>query len=163
MKGATPEPLPQGGQRGYRRAMRYWFVLALVMLASPAAADPLEGLKGEKRPLLLFSKSRSLSSLDRQVDLLRELRPELEDRDMVVLVTAGSDDTYSAIGYTSLPRGASRDLRRRFAPQGSGLTVVLVGKDGGEKARFQNVVDPQELFDIIDAMPMRQREMRGEG
>ena len=128
-------------------------------MPATALADPLAGLRGEKRVLLLFSKSRSLSTLDRFVDLLRERRPDLEERDMVVLVTAGSDPTYSAIGYTSLPSGANRDLRRRFEPQRSGLTVVLVGKDGTEKARFRSVVDPDAIFALVDAMPMRQREI----
>ena len=153
---------------------------ALAPLAvGPAAADPLAGLVGEKRPLLLFSKSRSLSSLDRQVDLLRELRPELEERDVVVLVTAGNDQTYNAIGYSDLPRGAARALRRRFDPFGagpgtadptvpgrgatSGLSVILVGKDGTEKARWRNLVEPEAIFRAIDAMPMRREEMQAEG
>ena len=165
-------------------AMKTAFTLPLAALlamtvATPAAADPLDGLRGSKRPLLLFSKSRSLSSLDRQVDLLRELRPELQERDVVVLVTAGNDETYNAIGYSDLPRGAARALRRRFDPFGagpgtadptvpgrgatSGLTVILVGKDGTEKRRWRGLVDPQDIFDAIDAMPMRQREMGAEG
>ena len=131
----------------------------MLVLPGAAIAAPLDGLRGEKRVLLLFSKSRSLSSLDRLVDLLRERRPDLEERDTVVLVTAGSDPTYSAIGYTSLPAGANRDLRRLYKPEGSGLVTVLVGKDGGEKARFRGVADPDAIFDLIDAMPMRQREM----
>ena len=131
-------------------------------MPATALADPLAGLRGEKRVLLLFSKSRSLSTLDRFVDLLRERRPDLEERDMVVLVTAGSDPTYSAIGYTSLPSGANRDLRRRFAVPvrgGSGLVAVLVGKDGTEKARYAGVADPDAIFALVDSMPMRQREI----
>ena len=139
--------------------MRTLLLLALLLAPVTALADPLSGLQGEKRPLLLFSKSRSLSSLDRQVDRLRDFRAELEERDMVVLVTAGNDQTYSAIGYSDLPRNANRELTRRFAPQGSGLTVVLVGKDGTEKRRWTKLVDPEEILDLIDTMPMRQREM----
>ena len=89
---------------------------AVAMIPSSAHADPLDGLRGSKRVLLLFSKSRSLSSLDRQIDLLRELRPELDERDMVVLVTAANDETYNAIGYSDLPRGAARDLLRPVRP-----------------------------------------------
>ena len=39
-----------------------------------------------------------------------------------------------------------------------GLTVILIGKDGGEKGRWSQLVDPDEVFALIDAMPMRQRE-----
>jgi hypothetical protein len=37
---------------------------------------------------------------------------------------------------------------------------VLVGKDGGIKARQQGKLDLNAFFALIDAMPMRQREMR---
>ncbi|MCS4120976.1 hypothetical protein GGP45_001318 [Salinibacter ruber] len=38
--------------------------------------------------------------------------------------------------------------------------VVLVGKDGTEKRREAEPVSARSVFDTIDAMPMRQREMR---
>ncbi len=40
------------------------------------------------------------------------------------------------------------------------FTLILVGKDGGEKFRSGKITTTQELFAIIDAMPMRQSEMR---
>ena len=132
-------------------------------LAAPASAqgaDPLAALKGEKRIVLLFSKSRSLAALDRQEAEFRERRPDVRERDMVVFTVPGSDPVQDAIGYERLPYGATRALRRRYAPEGTGLTVVLIGKDGGEKARWERAVDPDEVFALIDAMPMRQREMR---
>ena len=135
--------------------------IALLMSVSPAhAADPLAGLQGKSRPVLLFAKSRSDASLDKQIDLLRERRPDLSERDIVVFRTAGNEDTRSAIGYVDLPRGAAFELRRRFAPLRSGLTVVLVGKDGTEKARWERLVPPQDIFDLVDSMPMRKQEAK---
>ena len=123
-------------------------------------SETLDQLKWEKRPLLLFAKSRSFAPLDKQVDLLRQYRPDLEDRDMVVLSTTGRQETNAAIGYFPIARGTARQLRRQFEPAERGLTVILVGKDGTEKGRWQQIVEPQDLFDIIDSMPMRQQEMR---
>jgi len=40
------------------------------------------------------------------------------------------------------------------------VEYVLIGKDGGEKRRWQDSLPRGELFDTIDAMPMRQYEMR---
>ena len=138
-------------------------LLACCLSFSPTgsvfAADSLKALQWKKRPLLLFSKSRSDASLDKQVALLRELRPELRERDMIVLRTSGTEETRSVIGYTSINRGTARSLRRQFKPQERGLTVVLIGKDGEEKQCWNRVVDPQELFDLIDAMPMRKKEI----
>ena len=38
--------------------------------------------------------------------------------------------------------------------------MVLVGKDGRVKRRRDEPMPPEELWAIIDAMPMRQDEMR---
>ena len=50
-------------------------------------------------------------------------------------------------------------LSRRAKCQGD-LDFVLIGKDGGEKMRWQGNLPRRALFDTIDAMPMRQYEMR---
>lgn len=125
-----------------------------------AQTGPLDGFLGKNRPLLMFAGSRSDASLDRQVDILRERRPDLRDRDMVVVQIAGTEEPRMAIGYADIPRGANRELRKRFdVTKRRGLTVILIGKDGTEKARWKQRVDPNVIFDIIDQMPMRQREM----
>jgi uncharacterized protein DUF4174 len=49
------------------------------------------------------------------------------------------------------------DVHEREAP---GFTVELLGKDGGVKARWSDVVGREELWARIDAMPMRRRELR---
>ena len=38
--------------------------------------------------------------------------------------------------------------------------AVLVGKDGGEKDRRREL-DLERIFGMVDAMPMRRREMEG--
>ncbi len=55
---------------------------------------------------------------------------------------------------------AARGLRERFDVPRGAFRVVLVGKDGTEKRRAPKPVPARSLFDTIDAMPMRQREMR---
>ena len=82
---------------------------------------------------------------------------------MEVFTISGSGPVQDAIGYTRFRAGANRDLRRRFEPNRLGLTVVLVGKDGLEKGRWNRPVDVDEIFALIDTMPMRQREMRESG
>ncbi|WP_414566229.1 MULTISPECIES: DUF4174 domain-containing protein [unclassified Anabaena] len=39
---------------------------------------------------------------------------------------------------------------------------MLVGKDGQSKRREDNPIDPKVIFQQIDMMPMRQREMQGD-
>ena len=49
-------------------------------------------------------------------------------------------------------------LRQGFQP--GGFKLVLVGKDGGVKLEQDAVLAPEELFAVIDRMPMRRNEMR---
>ena len=41
------------------------------------------------------------------------------------------------------------------------ITVVLIGKDGGEKLRREKGATLGEIFGLIDTMPMSRREMQG--
>ncbi|MEM7519319.1 MAG: DUF4174 domain-containing protein [Planctomycetota bacterium] len=40
---------------------------------------------------------------------------------------------------------------------------MLVGKDGGIKRRWSEPLEPQEVFELIDVMPMRRSEVRRRG
>lgn len=51
-------------------------------------------------------------------------------------------------------------LRARYKVDGSGFRVVLVGKDGGVKRDQREPIAAARLYGTIDAMPMRQDEMR---
>ncbi|MEM6490149.1 MAG: DUF4174 domain-containing protein [Pseudomonadota bacterium] len=97
------------------------------------------------RPILVFAGAEDDPRLAAQLDALRAAALELAERDNVVIVDRGGDSA----------------LARRFRP--NGFTVILVGKDGGEKLRRTEVTPPQDLNDLIDTMPMRRREMREDG
>ena len=53
----------------------------------------------------------------------------------------------------------SAAARSRFRVEDGAFAAVLVGRDGGEKFRSSEPVPAEKLFGLIDAMPMRQREM----
>ena len=62
-----------------------------------------------------------------------------------------------------LTKATVRRLRDRFGVPPRASRIVLVGKDGTEKHRDADLIPARSHFDTIDAMPMRQREMREEG
>ena len=82
---------------------------------------------------------------------------ELKDRDLLVVYLFPAegrieDKTLSAEDTTS--------LRERYGVEKDDFIVVLVGKDGTAKERLEEPMKPADLFAMVDAMPMRQREMR---
>ncbi|KAB0465333.1 MULTISPECIES: DUF4174 domain-containing protein [Vibrio] len=82
---------------------------------------------------------------------------QLDERDVVIMVIAESGYTVP----TWLEEEFNLDAVTRIykIPKGS-HTAVLIGKDGKEKYRWSGKTDWQKITNIIDEMPMRQREMQ---
>jgi hypothetical protein len=58
------------------------------------------------------------------------------------------------------PEGARERELEVVEREGQAFQVELSGKDGGVKARWDNLVGVSELWARIDAMPMRRRQLR---
>ena len=119
------------------------------------------------RPVLVFAADEGVPMLATQrrawggaegVVLGSSAAQGFWERDVVVyVVTPTSVTREGALG--AAPMAPSPALRERFAPEGD-FTVVLVGKDGGEKMRVSGeVLTRDALFARIDSMPMRRSEM----
>ncbi|MEM6662569.1 MAG: DUF4174 domain-containing protein [Pseudomonadota bacterium] len=103
-------------------------------------AAGLDDYRWQHRPILVFAASED-PRLKQQMGRFDAAAEDLADRDNILIV-----DTEPASA-----------LRARFRP--ADFTVILVGKDGGEKFRRNGLVDPDELNALIDTMPMRLQEM----
>ena len=53
-------------------------------------------------------------------------------------------------------------LSSEFGISPNSFSAVLIGKDGGEKLRVNDVPDLQTIYAVIDGMPMRGREMNAD-
>ena len=110
----------------------------------------LEAYKWEKRLLLLFAPALENTELVRQQEMIRKGRPGIAERQIEVLEVVPG-------GNASAMR---EDLLRKFGVEAGSYTLLLLGKDGQEKYRSQKAVPLEEVFRIIDQMPMRRQEMR---
>ncbi|MDI1249127.1 MAG: DUF4174 domain-containing protein [Lacunisphaera sp.] len=86
-----------------------------------------------------------------------------ETRRLVISAPGPEHPAYREQAAVLLPawRGLlERDfvIETRFGP--AAFSVVLIGKDGGEKLRQTTPLAPADLFALVDAMPMRQAEIR---
>ena len=121
----------------------------------PARADPLVPLRWKRRPLVVLAPAPDDPRLLRQRALVEAEAAAFAERDQVLVEVAGEA---ARIDGAEADGGAA--LRARFGVASEGFAVILVGKDGGEKARWSAPVSPGDVFARIDAMPMRRREMR---
>jgi len=129
------------------------------MKAAPMA-EALSELRDKFRVVLVFHPAQAEAgrtpsgTFRNQVELLKEGHSQLTERDVVVIPVPSAD------GYGTFPAKEEFSLRRQFRVAPDEFTVVLVGKDGGEKFRSNLPVTIEELDALIDAMPMRQQEVR---
>ncbi|MAI67049.1 MAG: hypothetical protein CMJ26_04140 [Phycisphaerae bacterium] len=92
-----------------------------------------------------------------QLELFSTLDAELANRNLLII---NSNDSTIFFGNNIVGVPNTRGTMKRFGLDENQYEMVLIGKDGGVKRRYSNIVDPQVIFDIIDAMPMRMREMQ---
>ncbi len=118
----------------------------------------LSTYRGANRLLLVFAPSASDGRAGRQRELLEGRRAGLEHRDLLEFRLVEDGPGEAENGPVS-PRESAR-LRRAFDVVDGSFALVLVGKDGGAKFRSDEPLPARDIFDRIDAMPMRRREMR---
>ena len=112
----------------------------------------------QNRLLLIFAPSEDYPAYRFLADELRRQQNGVHDRDL--LVFALLEKGQSRLGDARLDQATGEALKKRFSVKQGAFTVVLIGKDGGEKLRREKSVTLGEIFDLIDTMPMRRREMR---
>ena len=71
------------------------------------------------------------------------------------IVTEGT----STLDGNVVDTNQAQRLRSALGIGANSFSVVLIGKDGGEKLRVNDVPDLQAIYAVIDGMPMRGREM----
>jgi len=118
----------------------------------------LDQYKWKNRLILIFANSQQDSILLKTQQQAIIYKDEIIDRDLLLIYSV--EKGKSAANDSLLPDSVSSALREKYdVPQGS-FSIILIGKDGGEKLRQVGRIDFKEIFGRIDAMPMRQSEMR---
>ena len=118
----------------------------------------LKHYQWQNRLLLIFAPSEDYPAYRFLADELRRKQDGVHDRD--VLVFSLLEKGQSRLGDARLDQATGEALRKRFSVKQGTFTVILIGKDGGEKLRREEGANLREIFGLIDTMPMRRREMR---
>ncbi|WP_048305933.1 DUF4174 domain-containing protein [Halomonas sp. PR-M31] len=147
-----------------RAALFFTICLIVWSLAVPSAfaadnpANPLITDRGKFRPLILITPDIDNEDYIRMREQLQRHREEFDDRRMVLYSVEGGNGHRAGRPMTRFETEALFEALE-VDPQGP-MKVILVGYDGGKKMQLDGFVDPRQVFDIIDKMPMRQSEQR---
>lgn len=128
--------------------------LSLGMIA--LNGQPLARHQWKDRLVLIFSNTSDNAQSREQMDRFEDERAEVKDRDLLLYrITPGL-----VKGPEDLPELTSEWFYKYYKVGKDEFNVILIGKDGGEKLRSEELIPPEKIFELIDSMPMRQAEMK---
>ncbi len=112
----------------------------------------------ENRVLILFAEQESGSIPAEQLEIFNQHQEGMKERDLLVYQiysTSGKGPD----GKTLSPEQV-KEWRKRWKVDSNDFVLILIGKDGGTKLRKKALTPIDQIFDLIDSMPMRQAEMK---
>lgn len=118
-----------------------YLILNLLLLFSLAKEQP-----ANRRVLYIFGSGKHQLLVDNQVRLLRDMENGCRERDLDIIQVNKLSDQQKYL--------------KQYGVREAEFRVILIGKDGGVKLNSQQPVTVNQIFELIDSMPMRQHEMR---
>lgn len=118
----------------------------------------LSQFKWKNRLLLQFTPHRDHPSFDNLHQAMINRKGEVQDRDLIVFEIV--EEGPSTVNGADLDPQTSLWLRKQFNAPGGEFTLVLIGKDGEVKLNRRERTKIEDIFGLIDSMPMRRREIR---
>ncbi len=125
--------------------------------AQQSGLTTLAALKVHMRPLLVFAPRPNDPQLEIQIRTLNEHAAEAQERDLVAIGLPYQNPSPTPLQLSSDEAEAAR---RKFHVAPTDFLVILIGKDGGAKLRSTKPLSMNKLSAAIDAMPMRQDEIK---
>ena len=103
-----------------------------------------------KRVIILLADSPDNENFISQMNIFGSQENEMAERDLILISNHSQ----------KIPIPERNLLYENYVLPGSNFTIVLLGKDGGVKLKRIEPVPADELYALIDSMPMRKRELK---
>ncbi|WKV11938.1 DUF4174 domain-containing protein [Marivirga harenae] len=129
------------------------------MSCTQAQNTRLDDFQWENRLLIIYTREVKSSQLDNQLAEIIRNNEGYNVRDLKVIllrdrqVKVWNSEKDNALNFDQTMKELNIDQSILYYN-------LLIGKDGGVKSRRISPITNKKLFETIDAMPMRQREMR---
>lgn len=139
--------------------MKILSLILCICTFSQINAQNLSQHRWQNRLILLLTSDTKSSSYQDQVKLLKVDPKGLKERKLLV--------------YSATPQRFKQGLNKKEWQAGDrfysrfqreeGFEFLLIGLDGGVKHRQSTVMKLEQLYTLIDGMPMRRAEMNDRG
>jgi hypothetical protein len=134
------------------------FELHLASVGAYSQATPFSlGLyHWEARVLVVSAPGSDDPQLKAQIDALDASRDDFADRDLVLVTLL--DDGVSTAGSRELSVEEAAAAREALGIRAGSFALRLIGKDGSVKLSNDEPTSMDDIYALIDTMPMRRRE-----
>lgn len=124
----------------------------------------LEKHKWTNRILIVKSVDAESNKYQEQVKEFTNSTEELIDRKLILYKIVEENFTLTVYKNSTLNSSGkvSRKLAESILNEKENFEIILIGLDGGIKLQKTEVLTKQELFNTIDAMPMRRNEIKNQ-
>lgn len=127
-----------------------------VNLRSTNKEFSLDNYQWKNRVILIVADGTN-TLLRNQTELFLLDKKGLSERDLLIFAV-GENHISEIIDGNEFPIPVT--FKESLSINNNSFEVILIGKDGGIKLREKSPITRQRLYGTIDAMPMRQAEMR---
>ncbi|MCC5941958.1 MAG: DUF4174 domain-containing protein [Balneolaceae bacterium] len=118
----------------------------------------LSDYRWENRVLILYANSALDDQYTNQMQVFSNHRDGMEERDLIIISLFNEGSSF--LGDKTISLQSTESLIGKFAPDEETYKLILIGKDGGVKLQSESTITAENLFGLIDSMPMRRQEMR---
>nr|MBC7611761.1 DUF4174 domain-containing protein [Pseudopedobacter sp.] len=99
------------------------------------------------RKVILFYPKNKIDTVSKQVKILSKDLVGLSERQIKITCVVTNTKDFEKYSFLKINPNL--------------FTLVLVGKDGGQKFSSNTIISSNKLYGLIDQMPMRKQEMKG--
>ena len=128
----------------------------LLLQFSTVIGQKIDDYQWKNRLVILLSESEDNEAYLLQTDDLRTVLSGLEERKILVISLTPN---YQITGIENQNKHIPTLSYKNLKKESEGFEILLIGLDGYSKLRQSELLEHQELFDLIDRMPMRRQEM----
>lgn len=134
-----------------------FFLFALFISSFCAQSQVLSSIQWKNRVLLVMSEDPYDPMVKQQISLFTEDDEEMKERKLVLLQVFPE---FYLMGGPSAIRRTSEEVYFDYKSSKKSFEMILVGLDGDEKMRWTKLMRPDDVYAIIDSMPMRRYEIK---
>lgn len=137
-----------------------FFIIMALMIFEPqdTMSMDLDKFQWKNRLLFLFATDGNNPLFKNLHGEIIAQKAEVKDRDLVVFEVL--EQGPSRMNAALIDQQMADSIRDHFSIPQNTFALILVGKDGGIKLERHDQASLEEVFDLIDSMPMRKNEIR---